>query len=77
MPEAAVRGFLVQLAAGLEFLHQQNIIHRDIKSQNILLSECSIDAQLKIADFGFAKHLEGANLANSICGTPLVCISIF
>lgn len=71
LSEGLTRKFLVQLAAGLEFLHEKNIIHRDIKSQNILLSEASSNAQLKIADFGFAKHLEEAAMAHSVCGTPL------
>lgn len=71
LSESVTRKFLVQLAAGLGFLHEKNIIHRDIKSQNILLSVASSDAQLKIADFGFAKHLEEAAMAHSVCGTPL------
>jgi len=36
-----------------------------------LLSEDSPRAQLKIADFGFAKHLEVTAMATSVCGTPL------
>ena len=66
-----VRTFMKQLSSGLNFLHSRQIIHRDIKSQNILLSEDSPSARLKIADFGFAKHLEVADMATSVCGTPL------
>ena len=71
---SCVRIFLPQLASGLSFLHSHGIIHRDIKSQNILLTEKSVNAQLKITDFGFAKHLEGLLLTKSICGTPLYMV---
>ena len=69
-----VRTFLSQLVSGLSFLHANGVIHRDIKSQNILLSEKSANARLKISDFGFAKHLEGLLLTKSICGTPLYMV---
>lgn len=43
-------------------------VHRDIKPQNLLLMENRADAVLKIADFGFARHLEGASMADTLCG---------
>ena len=76
LPETVCRKFLVQLAEGLQFLHNQRIIHRDIKPQNILLSESSEDAILKIADFGFSKHLEEFRLTQTMCGTPLVLYTL-
>jgi serine/threonine-protein kinase ULK2 len=59
------------LARGLIFLWEKNLIHRDIKPQNLLLTSQSDNATLKIADFGFARHLETAALADTICGSPL------
>lgn len=63
--------FLFQLANGLSYLHENNFIHRDLKPANVLLSEFSDRAVLKLADFGFARHLAVASLAQTRCGTPL------
>jgi len=71
LEESVARRFLIQLARGLHFLHSKNIIHRDIKPQNLLLSEFSPNATIKFADFGFAKHLHEASMAQTPCGTPL------
>ena len=38
---------------------------------NVLLTEFSENATLKLADFGFAKHLAEASMAQTPCGTPL------
>jgi len=42
---------LYQTLRGLYSLHKRNIVHRDIKSDNILVSE---NGDLKLADFGYA-----------------------
>lgn len=49
-------------------------MHRDIKPQNLLLVQSSNEDELptlKVADFGFARFLPGANLADTLCGSPL------
>ncbi|KAK7683630.1 hypothetical protein QCA50_013468 [Cerrena zonata] len=76
-----VRSFLRQLARALKFLHVRNFIHRDIKPQNLLLKPPAPDdferghplgvPILKIADFGFARNLSPAALAETLCGSPL------
>jgi len=48
-----------------EYLHSLNIVYRDLKPENLLISN---DGFLKLTDFGFAKILEGRTY--TLCGTP-------
>ena len=55
IPEFVIRKWLKCIAAGLNFLHAKNVIHRDIKSPNCLLySGCVV----KICDFGIARQAD-------------------
>ena len=49
----------MQILKGLRAIHQENIIHRDLKCENILLKKIPKQQAyiLKIGDFGFAKEL--------------------
>ncbi|KAF9201360.1 Serine/threonine-protein kinase [Haplosporangium sp. Z 27] len=77
--EVVVRHFLKQLASALEFLRSKNLIHRDLKPQNLLLHPPSNSKEgsgyglpvLKVADFGFARSLPRLSLAETLCGSPL------
>lgn len=79
--DAMVRSLLTQLASALRFLRSRDIVHRDIKPQNLLLripdEECLASGhprempQIKVADFGFARSLPAASLAKTLCGSPL------
>lgn len=69
--EATAKHFMQQLASGLKALRENNLIHRDLKPQNLLLSVNSDNAVLKIADFGFARSLQPRGLAETLCGSPL------
>ena len=48
-----------------EYLHNKNIIYRDLKPENLLINE---DGYLKLTDFGFAKVID--NRTYTLCGTP-------
>ncbi|XP_057807965.1 serine/threonine-protein kinase ATG1c-like [Salvia miltiorrhiza] len=71
IPEATAKHFMQQLAEGLKVLRENNLIHRDLKPQNLLLSSNGDNSILKIADFGFARSLQPLGLAETLCGSPL------
>ncbi|XP_046506208.1 serine/threonine-protein kinase ULK3 isoform X4 [Equus quagga] len=56
--------------SALQFLHQQNISHLDLKPQNILLSSLE-KPHLKLADFGFAQHMSPWDEKHVLRGSPL------
>ncbi|CAN0310886.1 unnamed protein product, partial [Ectocarpus sp. 8 AP-2014] len=56
LDEREAAGYMGQLLAGLQYLHESGIMHRDLKLSNLLLSEDG--RRLRIADFGLAVKLE-------------------
>lgn len=68
--EAVAQRWIKQIVEAFRILSEKNIIHRDLKLQNILLTGNSEDANLKLADFGLSRFLED-DLARTWVGTPL------
>ncbi|KAL6503445.1 hypothetical protein OROGR_025368 [Orobanche gracilis] len=69
-PESVIRMYTKQLLIGLEYLHENKIMHRDIKGANILVDN---KACIKLADFGASKKVEALATvtgAKSMKGTP-------
>ena len=69
MKEKWVQFYFSQLTNGLQYLEDHDIMHRDIKPKNILLTDNK--KILKIADFGFAVQLTlDKQQRNTVVGTP-------
>ena len=66
-PETLVATYVQQVLLGLDYLHSQGVIHRDIKGGNILTTK---DGIVKLADFGVATKLTDSEKSNSVVGTP-------
>ena len=56
----------LQVAAGLEAAHNNGIIHRDVKPQNIIIS---MDGKAKVADFGIARAASANTINSSVMGS--------
>lgn len=56
-PEDVVRKYVFQILQGLSYLHEQNIVHRDLKAANTLVS---VNGKVKLTDFGSAHYFDTA-----------------
>ncbi|WEW55200.1 mitogen-activated protein kinase kinase kinase [Emydomyces testavorans] len=67
--ESVVKSLTIQTLSGLSYLHDQGILHRDLKADNILLD---LDGTCKISDFGISKktdNIYGNDVTNSMQGS--------
>ena len=72
--EPLVRSFVRQILCGLSYLHEKDIIHRDIKGGNILVDN---KGGVKIADFGISKKVEDDIIAASMANRASLQGSVF
>ncbi|KAL7024201.1 hypothetical protein ACKWTF_012942 [Chironomus riparius] len=67
LSEKKTRYIMRQIFEGVDYIHARNIVHRDLKPENILLDD---SLNVKITDFGFARHLNDGAKLYDLCGTP-------
>lgn len=74
LKEPLIRNFVRQILAGLAYLHNKDIIHRDIKGANVLVDN---KGGIKISDFGISKKVEAGLLTSSSNHRPSLQGSVF
>ncbi|XP_072546914.1 serine/threonine-protein kinase SIK3 homolog isoform X6 [Salminus brasiliensis] len=67
MAEKDARRKFKQIVAAVHFCHCRNIVHRDLKAENLLLDH---NLNIKIADFGFSNMFSRGQLLKTWCGSP-------
>ncbi|XP_043975998.1 MAP/microtubule affinity-regulating kinase 4 isoform X1 [Gambusia affinis] len=67
MKEKEARAKFRQIVSAVHYCHQKNIVHRDLKAENLLLDA---DSNIKIADFGFSNEFTEGNKLDTFCGSP-------
>ncbi|XP_030259370.1 serine/threonine-protein kinase SIK3 homolog isoform X1 [Sparus aurata] len=67
MAEKDARKKFKQIVAAVHFCHCRNIVHRDLKAENLLLDH---NLNIKIADFGFSNLFSRGQLLKTWCGSP-------
>ncbi|XP_074521263.1 MAP/microtubule affinity-regulating kinase 4-like isoform X2 [Halichoeres trimaculatus] len=67
MKEKEARAKFRQIVSAVHYCHQKNIVHRDLKAENLLLDA---DSNIKIADFGFSNEFSAGSKLDTFCGSP-------
>lgn len=69
-PEALAADTTKQMLRAVGYLHSHNIVHRDLKMENLIYESKEPDAQLKVIDFGFAKVWDSSKpFMQASCGS--------
>ena len=66
LTEHEAHELFLQMVSAIEYLHNKNIVHRDLKCENILLTG---KAKIKLTDFGFAAPFKASTVSDTYCGS--------
>ncbi|KAM9787336.1 serine/threonine-protein kinase D1 isoform 1-T2 [Syngnathus typhle] len=70
LPERITKFLVTQILVALRHLHFKNIVHCDLKPENVLLASADPLPQVKLCDFGFARIIGEKSFRRSVVGTP-------
>ncbi|XP_006868309.1 PREDICTED: serine/threonine-protein kinase D2 [Chrysochloris asiatica] len=70
LPERLTKFLITQILVALRHLHFKNIVHCDLKPENVLLASADPFPQVKLCDFGFARIIGEKSFRRSVVGTP-------
>ncbi|KAJ6663773.1 hypothetical protein lerEdw1_009852 [Lerista edwardsae] len=70
LPERLTKFLITQILVALRHLHFKNIVHCDLKPENVLLASAEPFPQVKLCDFGFARIIGEKSFRRSVVGTP-------
>ncbi|XP_035850734.1 serine/threonine-protein kinase D1 isoform X3 [Sander lucioperca] len=70
LPERITKFMVTQILVALRHLHFKNIVHCDLKPENVLLASADALPQVKLCDFGFARIIGEKSFRRSVVGTP-------
>ncbi|XP_041452383.1 serine/threonine-protein kinase D1 [Drosophila obscura] len=70
LSERVTKFLITQILIALKYLHSQNIVHCDLKPENVLLSSDAEFPQVKLCDFGYARIIGEKSFRRSVVGTP-------
>jgi len=70
LSERITKFLVTQILVALKHLHSKNIVHCDLKPENVLLSSDSDFPQVKLCDFGFSRIIGEKGFRKSVVGTP-------
>ncbi|KAK7142849.1 hypothetical protein R3I94_012262 [Phoxinus phoxinus] len=70
LPERNTKFLVTQILVALRHLHFKNIVHCDLKPENVLLASAEPFPQVKLCDFGFARIIGEKSFRRSVVGTP-------
>lgn len=66
-PPRQARKYTRQIVSAIGYLHRNDVVHRDLKAENLLLDN---NLDIKVVDFGLSNSIAGRDFLSTQCGSP-------